>query len=143
MSRNARIALLAAAVVVAVAAFVVVGTGGDEAEKTGASTTTSPAGPTATTGPAPPPEPKVPIIRLRDGEPVGGVKKLEFKSGSRARFVVASDTDQEVHVHGYDITRSVPAGRRTTIAFKADAEGVFEIEAHGTGREIATLKVVP
>ena len=141
MSRNARMTLLGAAVMVAVLAFVVFGTGGDDEDEAPATTPTT-AAPTAA-APAPPPRPRVPVVRLRDGKSAGGVAELEFRSGDRARFVVASDTAQEIHFHGYDITRDVPAGGRVTFSFRAEAQGAFEVEVHGTGEQIATVKVVP
>lgn len=146
MSRNGRIALLAAALAVAVAATVVIGTGGDD-EENGSPTTATPSARTGTatsaTAPARPASPAVPLVTLRDGRPVDGARDLEFESGERARFAIASDTAQEIHVHGYDITRRVPAGGRATISFRATIEGAFEVESHETGEPIATLKVSP
>jgi hypothetical protein len=145
MTRNARIALILAAVLVAVVAAVVIGSGGDDNKKDQAATTSVPAGtPTSTpTTPAKPKPKPVPVFRLRDGKPVGGVKTLEVKSGKRVRFVVTADTEQEVHVHGYDIEKTVPAGGRATFSFKATSQGVYEVESHTTSEQIAKLKVVP
>jgi hypothetical protein len=140
MTRGSRIALLLAALAVVIAAVVVIGLGGDDdgGDPAPAATTTGPA-----TTPTRPSTPPVPEIRLRGGEPAGGVRTLEFEAGERARFAVASDRRAEIHVHGYDVTRSVPPGGRVTISFRARAQGVFEIESHTTHREIARLRVVP
>jgi hypothetical protein len=59
------------------------------------------------------------------------------------RFVVTSNTEQDVHVHGYDIEKTVPAGGRATFSFKATSQGVYEVESHTTEEQIAKLKVVP
>lgn len=129
MTRNARIALLVAAVAVAVAAFVVVGVGDDEPDPQPAATAPRPdAGPT---------------IRLVGGEPVGGVRSLDFGASREVRFTVASDDEQEIHVHGYDVTRTVPAGRSTTISFAPRLQGVYEVESHTTGEPIARLRIAP
>jgi hypothetical protein len=144
MTRNARIALILAAVLVAVVAAVVIGSGGDDKQDQAATTSVPASTPTSTsTTPAKPTPKPVPVFRLRDGKPVGGVKTLEVKSGKRVRFVVTADTEQEVHVHGYDIERTVPAGGRATFSFKATSEGVYEVESHTTSEQIAKLKVVP
>jgi hypothetical protein len=144
MTRNARIALILAAVLVAVGAGVVIGTGGSD-KKSGpsaAATTTAPTSTTTTTQakPAPPP---VPTVQLRGGKPVGGVQTLEFKSGRRARFVLTSDTKAQIHLHGYDIEKTVPAGGRATWSFQANGQGVFEVESHTTNQVVAKVKVIP
>ena len=142
MTRNARIALILAAVLVAVVAAVVIGTGGDDEGRDRAATTAGP--PMSTpTSPVRPEPPAVPVYRLRDGKPVGGVKTLEVRSGKRVRFVVTSDTEQEVHVHGYDIEKTVPAGGRAAFSFRATSQGVYEVESHTTETAIAKLRVVP
>src|SRR5688500_17915580 len=56
-----------------------------------------------TTAPAAPAQPAATRIRVRGGEPVGGVKTIEVERGDRIRFSVSSDQSDEVHVHGYDL----------------------------------------
>jgi hypothetical protein len=97
-------------------------------------------------GPGPgPAKPAIPVIRLRDGEPVGGEQDIDVTSGERVRFKVTSDIDGEVHVHGYDFEKPVKAGGSVGFDFPANLEGGFEIELHHGGgeNEIAGLKVEP
>ena len=82
-------------------------------------------------------------MRVRGGQPVGGIKRVSLRSGERARLRVVSDRADEIHVHGYDITRALPASRPVTLVFPARLEGVFEVELHGTGTQIAELTVSP
>jgi hypothetical protein len=93
--------------------------------------------------PAAPPPPTIPRIVVRDGEPVGGVARLEYERGERVRFTVRSDTAEEVHVHGYDIAKDVPANGSVRFGFAADFEGVFEVELEGTHVQIAELRIEP
>jgi hypothetical protein len=88
-------------------------------------------------------EANVPTITIRDGEPAGGVKELEYEAGDRIRFRVRSNVADEVHVHGYDVTEEVPAGGSATVSFPAEIEGIFEVELHGSGAQIAELRVNP
>ena len=68
----------------------------------------------------------------RRGKPAGGVKTITVKNGERARIQVSSqDTSDEVHLHGYDLTRDLEAGDSVRFSFEADAEGIFEIELEG------------
>lgn len=85
----------------------------------------------------------LPTIVVRDGEPVGGVKRLEYSAGDEIRFEVESDAAEEIHVHGYDVAREVPAGGSVSFAIPADIEGIFEVELEGLGVQIAELRVNP
>jgi hypothetical protein len=68
---------------------------------------------------------------VSDGEPVGGVLTLEYRSGDRIRFRVRADQGGEVHVHGYEVTEPLARGKATTPSFPADLEGGYEVEVHG------------
>ena len=59
------------------------------------------------------------------------------------RFRVRSPEDEEVHIHGYDITKDVKAGQTARISFKATIDGIFEIEFEHSGTQIAELRVDP
>ena len=82
-------------------------------------------------------------IVVRSGEPVGGVAELEYDAGEEVRFRVSSDVADEVHVHGYDISKDVPAGGSVRFSFPARLEGVFEVELEGRHEQIAELRVNP
>lgn len=90
-----------------------------------------------------PAEPPVATITLRDGEPVGGVQRLTFNRGERIVFVVRSDTDEELHLHGYDVVEDVEAGGRARFDVEAELEGVFEVETHRGHATIAEVAVRP
>jgi hypothetical protein len=160
MSRTQRIALVVAAVAVAVLAFVIAQPGDDEdggerATTTPAQTDTGDAsggGATAPTEaeepPPPPPEPEVTRIRMRGGSVVGGAQDIEVARGDTVRIVVTSDAADDIHLHGYDITRKAAPGQPARFQFRADAEGAFEIESHvaeDAGRDplVARLVVEP
>lgn len=87
--------------------------------------------------------PAIRRIVVRGGKPVGGVKRLEYERGERVRFSVRSDTAEEVHVHGFDLSKDVPAGGTVRFSFAADIEGVFEVELEHSHVHIAELRVSP
>ncbi|HEX2126112.1 MAG TPA: hypothetical protein VHF45_06075 [Thermoleophilaceae bacterium] len=140
MSRNQRIALVVAALVVAVVAFVIVRPGDDDddgqeraAQTTPAQTRTETAGERARTeaGAEPaPPQPKAARIRLRGATVVGGPKRVQATMGDTVRIVVSADAPDEIHLHGYDIYENAAPGRPARFVFRADIEGIFEIESH-------------
>ena len=85
----------------------------------------------------------IPTIVVRDGEPVGGIVEFEYDAGEQVRFRVSSDEADEVHVHGYEVEEEIPAGSTVTLSFPADIEGIFEVELHGSEKQIAELRVNP
>jgi hypothetical protein len=89
------------------------------------------------------PKPRIERIWVRGGKPAGGVRRFEFKRGDRVRFSVHSPTADEVHIHGFDITKALPANKIVVFAFPADIEGVFDVELHGAHTTIAELRVKP
>jgi hypothetical protein len=140
------LAALAAVVVL----FVVLAGGDDNGDGGDQATTTQTqlaSGATVTTGQGQAnPEPKkaaTPRIVVVGGKPRGGVKRLSYKTGDRIQFTVTSDVADEVHVHGYDMSKDVPAGGTVRFSFPARIEGVFEAELEGRKQQIAELRVSP
>jgi FtsP/CotA-like multicopper oxidase with cupredoxin domain len=151
MSKAQRAAILGLAVLVAIVAFLVLRPGGDEDDDADrgnptaqqAPTTTGETPPTTTepTPEAQPKEPEVPLIRVKGGRAVGGVETIEAERGDTVRFRVQTETPQEVHLHGYDLTEEATSGKPAEFRFKANETGIFELEIHSTHTQIAELKV--
>lgn len=85
----------------------------------------------------------IPTINFENGEAVGGVQKIEVNAGEEVRFLVHSDVAEEIHVHGYDLKKHVPAGGVVELDFPAEIEGIFEAEMEGAGVQILELQVNP
>jgi hypothetical protein len=116
------------------------GDDGEQAADTPTPTPTATATPTGTAEPeeteTPTPEPTPPPAPLMsDGETV------RFTEGERVRFRVRSPDADEIHVHGYDITREIGAGQTITISFPATITGIFEVEFHSDGELVGNLRV--
>ena len=88
-------------------------------------------------------KPDVPAIVIKDGAPAGAVTELEFDKGDEIAFTVTANTDQEIHVHGYEIEEEIPAGETVDVTFPADLDGIYEIESHASGELLAELRVNP
>ena len=146
MSRGQRFTYLGIAAAIAVVAVILLAGGGGETDAGNDSAATATATATADTGgapaeestPTPTPTPKPPPL-LRPGRE----RALTVEQGKTVRFRVRSGVDEEVHVHGYNITKALPAGKTVTVSFKGDIPGIFEVELHGSGALLAQLKVVP
>ncbi len=153
MSSRARIGIVVAAVVVLVVGFIIAnGSGDDDKAKTTANTTTVTPAPadttatgTATTQQATttPAAPVIPVIRVVDAKPQGGVKRITFTKGDTIKFTVKSDTTDEIHFHGYDVHKDVKAGGSATFSVPATIEGRFVVELEDHGTQIAEVEVDP
>jgi hypothetical protein len=60
-------------------------------------------------------------------------RRLTFAKGDTVRFRVQHSAAEEEHLHGYDIAKDLPAGKTITFQFKADIEGIFEVELEHSG----------
>jgi hypothetical protein len=136
-STSARIALAVGAIAVLVVLFVVLNGGSDNKTSTG--TVGKPSSGATTTTAAPKPA----VINVRGGKPAGGIRKLTYTKGDHVSFRVNSDVADEIHVHGYDFHKNVPAGGSVDFKFPAKIDGVFVIELESRGEQIAELRVNP
>ena len=93
--------------------------------------------------PEKPAEPAVPTIVVKDGQPVDGVLGIEVDEGDRIEFRVKSDVDEEIHVHGYDISKDVAGGQTAELSFDADITGIFEAELELSSVPIAEIQINP
>jgi hypothetical protein len=150
MSKGARIALLVVGVVILVVAFIALRPAAEDEGSTAETPTETPAvatptptpepGETETPTPSPSPRPTVDPGPVLTGEEV---EDIRVEKGETVRFRVRSPQDDHVHVHGYDIMKDVKAGETTRIFFKADIDGIFEIELEDAHKPIAELRVDP
>jgi FtsP/CotA-like multicopper oxidase with cupredoxin domain len=149
MSTRARLGFLAAAIVVLVVAFIALRPATDDPETTADAPTATPtvtasagAGDTATPTPSPSPTPRPTVDPgpILTGEEV---EDIRVDKGDTVRFRVRAPENEEVHVHGYDISRDVAGGKTERIFFKATIDGIFEIEFEHAGKQIASLRVDP
>ena len=82
-------------------------------------------------------------LAFAGGEVVGGVQTIEATSGEEVTMTVTSDVQEELHVHGVEVYEDLPPGEEVEVSFTPEAEGVFEIELHESGTQIANLEVSP
>ena len=59
----------------------------------------------------------------------------------RVTINVTSDTEGEVHLHGYDIHFDTKPGQKVTQTFTADKTGTFEIEWESTSTHLGDFVV--
>ena len=79
------------------------------------------------------------IVNVDDPAQIG--QTFDVALGQTVVLRLLSDTDQEYHVHGYDLEKQAAAGVEATFEFTADKAGSFEVESHTTDTVLATLQV--
>ncbi|WP_343233636.1 hypothetical protein [Streptomonospora sp. PA3] len=99
-------------------------------------------GPAGDAAAAPAPEADTTLeITLDDGAVSPEPGRVEAALGDRVRITVRSDTTETVHLHGYDIERSVAPGQPAVLEFTAETSGLFELEAHESGTLLTQIAV--
>src|SRR5918995_3112102 len=69
-------------------------------------------------------------VEIADGRVSTDDDRVEVRRGDTVRIVVASDVDDEVHVHGVEQTAALVAGETAAVEFIVDEAGLFEVETH-------------
>ena len=79
-------------------------------------------------------------VTVRGGS-VEGASRQRATLNQPVTIRVTSDVADEVHVHGYDKTVPVAAGRTAEVTFVANIPGVFEVELERSRKLLFTLEV--
>lgn len=143
-----RLLIVGAAIVAAVVLFVVLRPDdGDETTPTTPATITT-ANTTTIREPSVPPPPRRPApavvrVTVRDGTPVGGVRRVTVGKGRRVTLIVTSNVADHVHLHGYNIMRDVAPGMPARISFRATIVGTVEAELEDRRVPLARITTQP
>ena len=92
--------------------------------------------------PTEPAEPAGPVIDLVivDGKLDGGARREPVRLGDTVTIRVTGNSDDEVHVHGYDLFVHLVDGAGE-LTFEASIPGIFEIELEGPHTLLVRLEV--
>ena len=69
-------------------------------------------------------------IAISGGNLVGDVDTLRIKKNEDVTLNFASDSEITVHLHGYDIEKTISAGHTSVMELKANATGRFVVTTH-------------
>jgi hypothetical protein len=76
-----------------------------------------------------------------DDAATAGSRVEKVQLGENVILRLMSDSDEDYHVHGYDLEQKVAAGVEAQFEFKADMAGDFEVESHVTDKVYVVLHV--
>jgi predicted amino acid dehydrogenase len=82
-------------------------------------------------------------VTFAGGKVVGGIKRPTVEKGDTVVLVVRSDVADEIHLHGYDLSKDVDAGGVARLRFAATVPGRFEVELENLGLQLADITVQP
>jgi hypothetical protein len=80
-------------------------------------------------------------VVVQGDDVVEGSGRHDVDLGSDVTIEVTSDSDNEVHVHGYDLHADVGPDQPAVIQFTADIPGIFEVELEDNGKLLFELQV--
>jgi hypothetical protein len=126
------------------ASLLVAGCGGDDPETATPSTTPPPSSTSApeTTPPSETAFAGTEIeVAVKGGKVDPPTHRVKVAKGTEVRLLITSDEADELHVHGYELEKELPAGEQVTLDFTADQTGVFEVETHESELQLAQLEV--
>lgn len=78
---------------------------------------------------------------LADGDVDVDSRRVTVEVGQTVGITFESDTEEQLHLHGYDILTDVGPGKTAGFAFLADSPGTFEVELEGSGRFLFEIQV--
>jgi hypothetical protein len=119
----------------AIAVFALASCGGSSTTDTTSVPTTVPASASD--------EMKTETFTLTVGENTGVKNIVSFSKGSNVELTIVNpNADDEVHLHGYDLsTGDLPKGEKSIISFIANEAGDFEIESHITEEVLSIIRI--
>lgn len=80
---------------------------------------------------------------VKDGKIVSGEGDIQVHQGDTVKLVVTNDSDNELHLHGYNIMTDLKANEPGTITFEASASGRFPFELEDTKQDLGAISVLP
>ena len=90
-----------------------------------------------TTPPPPPPAPLEILIPIN----TNAITRRTIPRGRQVVLVVSGRAGEEVHLHGYDVLRTIGPSGVVRLPFRATIPGRFEVELETSHRQIADLTV--
>jgi len=89
------------------------------------------------------------VLRIENGRVPADMRTIRVQQGDVIKLMWSADRRSVVHLHGYDIEKTVEPGAATELSFTARAAGRYPVELHGGPRArgheetLVTIEVYP
>lgn len=70
-------------------------------------------------------------------------QSVRIKQGEKAVLTISSEVADEVHFHGYDLSKEVTPTAPAVIEFTAEKTGRFEVELEKAAKLLGVIEVYP
>ena len=71
-------------------------------------------------------------LHIAGGKIQSGKKVIRVKQGDEVKLNLTADQTTEIHLHGYDIEKTISPGRVVVMEFQAKVAGRFPVTVHGS-----------
>lgn len=83
------------------------------------------------------------VVKIQNKKLVSGLATIRVIEGDKVLLTVYSDTNDELHLHGYDKMIDLLASTPAMLRFTANITGHFEYELEHERLEIGAIDVLP
>lgn len=97
----------------------------------------------ALASPAAQAEERVVDVVVQGGKPTGGARTVRLARDDQVVLNVRADTDDELHLHGYNMHLHLKRGQPATLRFIAKRTGRFSAELHKADTELVVFEIYP
>jgi hypothetical protein len=80
---------------------------------------------------------------IKDKKLISGPETLQVSEGDQVVINITSDSDEELHLHGYDKSIDLQTNEPAKLEFVANLTGRFEYELENSKTDIGALEVQP
>lgn len=87
--------------------------------------------------------PKLFELIVEKGRLASGPAVIQVQQGESLTLRITTDHDDELHLHGYDLTLPLHANQAAELQLLADRSGRFEYELHHAHSDLGALEVLP
>nr|WP_310153097.1 cupredoxin domain-containing protein [Phycicoccus sp. 3266] len=108
------------------------------ATSTASSSSPSPSGSSSASSSSSPAQRTV-TVTVRGSRVTPAPRTVELGVGETMTLTVTSDHADQLHVHGFDIEKELPAGTPVSVELTGESPGVYEVETHHP--ELRLLKI--
>ena len=103
-----------------------------------ASSSSAPSGSSSASSPSSPAQRTV-AVTVTGSRVTPAPRTVELGVGETMTLTVTSDHADQLHVHGFDIEKDLPAGTAVSVELTGESPGVYEVETHHP--ELRLLKI--
>lgn len=89
------------------------------------------------------PQPKIFALSIKNKKLISGSETISVTQGDKVVIKITSDTPEEYHLHGYDISLDLEKDTPAQLSFVASVSGRFAYELEKSKTDLGAVEVQP